>query len=145
MYIHFGQRHTVGGIVVWLCQTVGPNGSPAPAPVDPIAITPLCPAEGTVTGTITPGEVLAQTAQGIAAGEFEEVVRALRSGAAYANVHSSLFGAAKSAARSATPTDIETKIKHFRSRLDSSILISERNLRSIWGAWRSRDAGLFRF
>jgi hypothetical protein len=91
-HIHFGQRHTVGGIVVWLCQTVGPTGSPAPAPVDPIAITPLCPAEGTVSGTITPGEVLAQTAQGIAAGEFEELVRALRAGAAYANVHSSLFG-----------------------------------------------------
>lgn len=88
-HIHFGQRHTVGGIVVWLCQTAGTT---APPPVDPIAITPLCPAEGTVSGTITPGEVLAQTAQGIAAGEFEELVRALRAGAAYANVHSSLFG-----------------------------------------------------
>jgi CHRD domain len=94
-HIHFGQRHTVGGIVVWLCQTVSPGSdpaSPAPPPVDPIAITPLCPAEGTVKGTITPFEVLAQTAQGIAAGEFEELVRALRAGAAYANVHSSLFG-----------------------------------------------------
>jgi hypothetical protein len=88
-HIHFGQRHTVGGIVVWLCQTAG---TPAPPPVDPIAITPLCPASGTVTGTITPGEVLAQTAQGIGTGEFEELVRALRNGAGYANVHSSLFG-----------------------------------------------------
>ena len=94
-HIHFGQRHTVGGIVVWLCQTVSPASdpaSPAPPPVDSIAITPLCPAEGTVSGTITPGEVLAQTAQGIDAGQFEELVRALRAGAAYANVHSSLFG-----------------------------------------------------
>jgi CHRD domain len=95
-HIHFGQRHTVGGIVVWLCQTVSPDNSipaaPAPPPVDPIDITPLCPAEGTVKGTITPFEVLAQTAQGIAAEEFEELVRALRAGAAYANVHSSLFG-----------------------------------------------------
>ena len=93
-HIHFGQRHTVGGIVVWLCQTVSPGSnpaSPAPPPVDSIAITPLCPAEGTVSGTITPAEVLAQTAQGIDAGQFEELVRALRAGAAYANVHSSLF------------------------------------------------------
>ena len=86
-HIHFGQRHTVGGIVVWLCQTAG---TPAPAPVDPISITPLCPASGTVSGTITPAEVLAPTAQGIAAGEFEELVRALQAGAAYANVHSTL-------------------------------------------------------
>ncbi len=28
-HIHFGQRHTVGGIVVWLCQTAG-----TPAPVE---------------------------------------------------------------------------------------------------------------
>jgi CHRD domain len=88
-HIHFGQRHTVGGIVVWLCQTAT---NPAPPPVDPIAITPLCPAEGTVSGTITPGQVLTVTGQGIDTGEFEELVRALRAGAGYANVHSSLFG-----------------------------------------------------
>jgi hypothetical protein len=85
-HIHFGQRHTVGGIVVWLCQT---SANPAPAAV--ASVTPECPQEGTVTGTITPAQVLAQTAQGIAVGEFEEVVRAIRNRAAYANVHSSLF------------------------------------------------------
>jgi hypothetical protein len=88
-HIHFGQRSTVGGIVVWLCQTAA---SPAPALVADPSITPICPAEGTVTGTITPGQVLAQTAQGIAAGEFDELIRALRNEAAYANVHSSLHG-----------------------------------------------------
>lgn len=87
-HIHFGQRHTVGGIVVWLCQTVG---TPAPATV--AALTPFCPEpEGTVEGTITPAQVLAQTAQGIEAGEFDELVRAIRADATYANVHSSLFG-----------------------------------------------------
>ena len=86
-HIHFGQRHTVGGIVVWLCQTAG---TPAPATV--AALTPFCPEpEGTVEGTITPAQVLAQTLQGIAAGEFGELVRAMRAGATYANVHSSLF------------------------------------------------------
>jgi hypothetical protein len=47
--------------------------------------------EGTVTGTITPGQVLSAAGQGLDAGEFDELVRALRAGATYANVHSSLF------------------------------------------------------
>jgi hypothetical protein len=85
-HIHFGQRHTVGGIVVWLCETAG---TPAPAAV--AALTPNCPTEGTVTGSITAAQVLAQTAQGFAAGEFEKFVSALRAGAAYANVHSTLY------------------------------------------------------
>ena len=88
-HIHFGQPSTVGGIVVWLCQTAG---TPAPAPVTDTNITPLCPTEGTVKGTITAIQVLAQTAQGISAGEFDELVRALRAETAYANVHSSLHG-----------------------------------------------------
>lgn len=86
-HIHFGQPSTVGGIVVWLCQT---EGTPAPPEVSDPNITPICPAEGTVTGTITAAEVLAQTAQGISAGEFDELVRALRAETAYANVHSTL-------------------------------------------------------
>jgi len=84
-HIHFGQPSTVGGIVVWLCQTAG---TPAPAAV--AAATPFCPPEGTVEGTIAPAQVLAVTGQGIAAGEFDELVRAIRAGATYANVHSSL-------------------------------------------------------
>lgn len=86
-HIHFGQKHTVGGIVVWLCQTAG---TPAPAAV--AALTPDCPArEGTVQGTITPAQVLAQTAQGIDAGAFDELLQAIRAGATYANVHTALF------------------------------------------------------
>ena len=87
-HIHFGQRHTVGGIVIWLCQT---PGTPAPAAV--AAATPFCPGlrSGKVTGTIVAAQVLAQTAQGIDAGEFDEIVRALRAGATYANVHSATF------------------------------------------------------
>jgi len=81
-HIHFGQRHTVGGIVVWLCQTAA-----VPAPAAVAGVTPTCPQQGTVTGTIRPEQVLAVTGQGIAAGEFEELVRAIRAGATYANVH----------------------------------------------------------
>jgi hypothetical protein len=89
-HIHFGQRHTVGGIVVWLCKTAG--ASPTDAAV--AALTPDCPGphEGTVEGTITPAQVLVQDAQGFAAGDFDELVRAIRAGATYANVHSSVFG-----------------------------------------------------
>jgi hypothetical protein len=87
-HIHFGQRFTVGGIVVWLCQTAG---TPAPATV--AALTPQCggPRSNTVTGTITAVQVLPQVAQGIEAGAFEELVDAIRNGAAYANVHSTVF------------------------------------------------------
>jgi hypothetical protein len=85
-HIHFGQQHTVGGIVVWLCQTEGTAAPPQVADV-----TPMCPEEGTVTGTITPDQVLTATGQGLDAEEFDELVRAIRAGAAYANVHSSLF------------------------------------------------------
>ena len=43
-----------------------------------------------VTGTITPADIIGPAAQGIAPGEFAEVVRAIRNGAVYANVHSTL-------------------------------------------------------
>ena len=87
-HIHFGQRHTVGGIVVWLCQTAG---TPALAAV--AGVTPMCggPRASTVTGMITPAQVLTATGQGIESGEFDEVVRAIRAGATYANVHSTTF------------------------------------------------------
>ena len=84
-HIHFGQRSVNGGISAWLCETAT-NPSPS-------ASTPTCPAApgGTVTGTITPLEVVGPAGQGIAAGEFEELVAAIRAGRAYANVHSSKF------------------------------------------------------
>jgi len=84
-HIHFGQPSTVGGIVVWLCQTTG-----TPAPTAVASITPFCPTEGTVNGTITADQVLDQALQGITAREFDELVRALRAETAYANVHSTL-------------------------------------------------------
>ena len=102
-HIHFGQRHTVGGIVIWLCQT---PGTPAPAAV--AAATPFCPGlrSGKVTGTILAAQVLAQTAQGIDAGEFDEIVRALRAGATYANVHTATF----------TPGEIRGQVRPSENR-----------------------------
>jgi len=83
-HIHFAQPAVNGGIVLWLCQ--GAVRAPAAA-----GDVPECPAKegGTVTGTLTPNEVLPTAAtQQIAAGEFAEVIAAIRAGFAYANVHS---------------------------------------------------------
>ena len=86
-HIHFGERPVNGGIIVFLCDNTGkaPSGVPA------------CPNSGTVSGTITAGDVNPPnnpepvTAQGIAPGEFAGLVGAIEHGDAYANVHSSAF------------------------------------------------------
>ena len=84
-HIHFGQKDVNGGISVWLC------GNPSPT-VTPPAGTPACPpSPATVTGTLTAANVVGPTSQGIAAGEFAELVRAIRAGRTYANVHSTKF------------------------------------------------------
>jgi len=81
-HIHFGQKGVNGGIMVFLCSNLG-NGP---------AGTPACPATaGTVTGTLTPASVVGPAAQDVAAGQFDELLRALRSGTTYANVHSTKF------------------------------------------------------
>ena len=84
-HIHFGQRSVSGSIIAWLCE--GTLASPS-------ASTPTCPAStgGSVSGTITALEVIGPTANGIAPGEFAELVRAVRAGAVYANVHTTKFG-----------------------------------------------------
>jgi CHRD domain len=81
-HIHVGQKGVNGGISVWLCGT---ETNPGPAG------TPVCPASGTVTGTITANTVVGPAGQGVAAGEFEALLQALRSGVTYANVHSAMF------------------------------------------------------
>jgi len=82
-HIHIGQLSVNGGITVWLCQTT--------TNVDPTGLAPTCPQSGTVEGTITAANVIAIAAQGVAAGEFAELVDAIRAGVTYANVHTSIF------------------------------------------------------
>jgi hypothetical protein len=72
-----------GGISVFLCQTA--------TNTDPTGLAPTCPQSGSVTGTLTAANVIGPTGQGVAAGEFSELVAAIRGGVAYANVHSSMF------------------------------------------------------
>jgi hypothetical protein len=81
-HIHLGQESVNGGISVWLC------GNSNPPAIVPPAGTQLCPAQGTITGTIRPENVVGPAGQGIAPGEFAELVRAMRAGVTYANVHS---------------------------------------------------------
>jgi hypothetical protein len=78
-HIHFENRTENGPIVVFFCSNLG-NG---PAGTQP------CPAGGgTISGTIRAADVLGNAAaQGLAAGEFAELVRAIRAGATYVNVH----------------------------------------------------------
>jgi CHRD domain len=81
-HIHIGQRLANGGIAVWLCGTTTNPGPPG---------TPVCPASpGTVTDSFTAADVIGPAGQGIAPGEFEELLDAIRDGWTYANVHSSL-------------------------------------------------------
>lgn len=83
-HIHVGQFHTTGGISVWLCGT-----TLFPGPTD----TPPCgdPRSDTVEGELMAENVIGPSGQGVAAGEFEELVRLIRSGVTYANVHTSTF------------------------------------------------------
>jgi CHRD domain len=88
-HIHLGQRGVNGGITVFLCTNLG-NGP---------AGTQACPTPpATITGTIMAVDVsppisatAAARAQGLDTGEFDELLRAIRAGVTYANVHSAKF------------------------------------------------------
>lgn len=79
-HLHFENRTNAGPVIVFLCSNLG-NGPPG---------TQACPAGGgTISGTIKPADIISGgAAQGLAAGEFDELVRAIRAGAVYVNVHS---------------------------------------------------------
>ena len=73
-HLHFAERHVGGGVSVFLC---GGGGKPA-------CTTP----NGRFEGDIVASDVVGPADQGIAAGELTELIRAIRAGAVYANVHS---------------------------------------------------------
>jgi len=76
-HVHFAQPGVNGAPIAWLC---GGGGKPA------------CPAAGTkVTGTIVAADIIDASAQGIAAGQLGEALRAMRAGVTYVNVHTGLF------------------------------------------------------
>ena len=75
-HIHFGQRGVSGGVSAFLC-----GGGGKPACTFP---------EGTFEGVIVAADVIGPTGQGIAPGEIAELIRAIRKGYTYANVHTTL-------------------------------------------------------
>jgi len=89
-HIHIGYPQNSGGIVLWLCETAA-NPSPSASTPDCTQDNPSDLRNGRVTGTLTQAEVLAQANNGIAAGEWEEVLNLVRAGRTYANVHSTKF------------------------------------------------------
>jgi CHRD domain len=78
-HLHFGQSRVAGGVMIFLC---GGGGQPA------------CPAttEGTITGTITAANVTGPAGQGIAAGDLDSALEAVREGLSYVNMHTANFG-----------------------------------------------------
>ena len=72
-HIHLGQPGVNGGVSVFFC---GGGGRPA-----------CTPTSGSFSGTFTAADIIGPTAQGIAPGEFAELVRAMRAGVTYVNVH----------------------------------------------------------
>lgn len=88
-HIHFGQKGVNGGISVFLCTNLG-NG--------PAGIQACPPAPATISGTILAADVspnipatAAARTQGINTGEIAELVKAIRAGATYVNVHSTIW------------------------------------------------------
>lgn len=88
-HIHIGNVGVNGGISVFLCTNLG-NG---PAGIQP------CPAPpATISGTILAADVspnipatLAARNQGLNTGEIDELIKAIRAGATYVNVHSTTW------------------------------------------------------
>jgi len=81
-HIHVGNAGTNGGVSAFLCTNLG-NG--------PVG-TQTCPAgPATISGTITAADVIGPGGQGVAAGELDELIAAMRAGATYVNIHSTMW------------------------------------------------------
>ena len=76
-HVHLGQKGTTGGVMFFLCG----GGGQAACPASP----------ATVTGTVTAANIIGPNGQGVAPGEFEEAIEAMRNGSAYANVHTTVY------------------------------------------------------
>ncbi|HTE41089.1 MAG TPA: CHRD domain-containing protein [Steroidobacteraceae bacterium] len=85
-HIHIGQKNVNGGVTFFLCGN--PGNTPATVPPAAFPQPPACPASpDTITGVITPANLVGPLSQGVTPADFAKVVGALRSGDTYANVH----------------------------------------------------------
>jgi hypothetical protein len=77
-HLHFGQRGVNGGVQIFLCSNLG-NGP---------AGTQNCPLHsGTITGTITAADVLAVPGQSANANDMPSILKQIKAGVMYANIH----------------------------------------------------------
>jgi CHRD domain len=76
-HIHLGQEGANGGVMAFLCNNTSAGPQPRACPAGP----------ATIEGTITPADILPLATQQVSAGGFDEFLRALRNGTAYANLH----------------------------------------------------------
>ncbi|MGH2681892.1 MAG: CHRD domain-containing protein [Actinomycetota bacterium] len=83
-HIHLGQRGVNGGVSAFLCGGSLPASDKPPCP----------PTGGTVSDSIDAADVIGPSGQGISAGEFDELLAAMRAGFTYVNVHTQMAGAA---------------------------------------------------
>ena len=87
-HIHFAPRGVNGGIVVFFCSgpvtTATVNGG---TPVKPCPDSGAPAHSGTVTGFWTAADVQAVAGQNVSAGNFAGLLRFLRAGLGYCNVH----------------------------------------------------------
>jgi hypothetical protein len=78
-HIHIGSRHESGGISAWLCGgTTQPPCPPGP--------------DGTISGTIEAADITGPVGQGVEPGNFADLLRAMRRGETYTNVHTGSAG-----------------------------------------------------
>ena len=86
-HIHFGKEHVAVGIMVFFCTNLT-----VPPPAAPATIPQPCPlGSGTVSGTLTPSDVIGPTGQNIKIGDFTALLAALKSNTAYGNIHTTAF------------------------------------------------------
>jgi len=82
-HIHFAQKGVNGGIWVFLCSNLG-NGP---------AGTQACPsAPATIHGTIRASDIIGgASSQGIQPGDFGPILRAIKTGTTYVNIHTDKY------------------------------------------------------
>jgi len=87
-HIHFGRPGLSGQVVLFLCTNLTPPVGPPMPQACPLSLS----SPATITGTLTEADVIASPVvggQGIDPGAagFAEMVKAIRTGSAYVNVH----------------------------------------------------------
>ena len=86
-HIHFAPRGVNGGIVVFFCSGVAGGTVNGGTPAKPCPDSGAPAHSGTVTGFWTAADVQSVAGQNVSAGNFAGLLRFLRAGLGYVNVH----------------------------------------------------------